>query len=100
MRQKMENNVSVQIRGADLSEYTDLKCFIKQSDRTFSFECTVDEESVDTLNIIIPKGKTMYWNPGRAKLQIAMTSPEGKKVSHDPIDINIGEMLWGDGYGE
>jgi hypothetical protein len=100
MRQRIRNNISLQVKGTDLSKCSDIRVYIAQQGVTYEFSGTVNATDPSVFNITIPKATAMKFKYGEAKIQLALTNSAGEPRASNPVRVRIGELLKGEGYGE
>ena len=96
MRQKIENNLDVEVKGVDLTGCTDLEFYVKQDGLFFQYTPVV----VDASNMIVtvPYEDAMKLRKTTVKVQFAFTNESGHPDSSAPVEIPVGEFLKEAGY--
>lgn len=99
MRQRIKNTVSIQLDGYSMDGCTNIKLLLKQDSNEFQFDCELDTVDKTIVHATIPKEEAMKFRAGWAKIQLALTKPDGDPWATDSRDIRIEDLLWRVGYG-
>ena len=97
MREKIRNNLSVEVTGADLTKAAKLQFWLRQGQTFFEYAPAVVDET--HLLVTIPYADAMQLDPGRsARLQLALTDESGNPQVSDIVVQPVRELLKEDGY--
>ena len=96
MRQKIENNLHVEVEGVDLTNCTDLEFYVKQDSLFFQYTPIVREAGIMT--VTIPYEDAMKLRRAPVKMQFAFKDETGRPDSSAPVDVSVGEFLKEAGY--
>lgn len=97
MREKIQNALSVEVTGADLTKATKLQFWLKQGELFFEYTPQVVDQT--HLLVIIPFADAMQLDPGKsARLQLALTDGDGTPQAADIVSQPVKELLKEAGY--
>ena len=99
MRRGMTNYLQFRVVGMDLSACTNLKLYIEQCGKTYSYTGTYDSSDHTLMNVTIPKADALKMKGMPARFQVALTDSSNIPRSHEPIVAYIGDLLEVTGYG-
>lgn len=97
MREKIQNALSVEVTGADLTKATKLQFWLKQGELFFEYAPRVVDQA--HLLVIIPFADAMQLDPGKsARLQLALTDADGNPQAADIVSAPVKDLLKEAGY--
>lgn len=97
MREKIQNALSVEVTGADLTKATKLQFWLKQGELFFEYAPQVVDQT--HLLVIIPFADAMQLDPGKsARLQLALTDGDGNPQAADIVSTPVKDLLKEAGY--
>lgn len=97
MREKIQNALSVEVTGADLTKATKLQFWLKQGELFFEYTPQVVDQT--HLLVIIPFADAMQLDPGKsARLQLALTDADGNPQAADIVSTPVKGLLKEAGY--
>jgi hypothetical protein len=97
MRQKIENNLYVEVNGANMAGCTNLEFYVKQDNLFFQYTPVVQGDGIVT--VTVPYDDAMKLRKAPVKVQLAFTDENGLPVSSAPVELTVGEFLKEAGYG-
>lgn len=96
MRAKIENSLSVEVTGVDLTSASKLEFYVRQGCVFWLYKPTVIDEN--HLLVKIPYEDAMQMKPVGALLQLALTDGDGNKQATDIVPMPVRELLKEAGY--
>lgn len=98
MREKIENNLIIDVEGAgDLSTATDLLVWIRQGQTRLTYTPTV--LSPENILVKIPFSDAMTLNSyNPAEVQLVGTDADGNPFASEPVKERVGRLLSEEGY--
>jgi hypothetical protein len=97
MREKIQNALSVEVTGADLTKATKLQFWLKQGELFFEYTPQVVDQT--HLLVVIPFADAMQLDPGKsARLQLALTDADGNPQAADIVSQLVKDLLKEAGY--
>ena len=99
MRERIKNNISVQLEGYSMEGCTNIKIYVQQDEKEFELPGTLDAADPTIVHAVMTKAQSMELRRGWGKIQIALTPPSGEPWASDDADIDIGRLIWRAGYG-
>ena len=96
MRQKIENNLLVEVNGTSLNGSSNLEFYIKQGSLFFQYTPVVRDDG--SMTVKIPYEDSMKLREGFVTVQLAFVDETGTPRSSDPSKIPVGEFLKVAGY--
>lgn len=97
MRQKIENNLHIDVEGADLTGVTKPEFYVKQGMRVF-FQYVPEILSSTELLVTIPYEDAMRLTGTTCALQLAFTDADGNPRATEPAEVSVGVLLKEMGY--
>lgn len=96
IREKIQNQIKITCEDVDLTKATDIEFYVKQ----LSFVGTYAPEVISEheMAVTIPFNDARRLMRGKAKLQFAFVDENGVPRASDPIEVDVAELLKGDGY--
>lgn len=96
MRQRIENNILITVEGADLTQLTDLRVFVKQD--TLFFEYVPAVKSASEMIVTVPLQDAVKLYSAPAKIQMAFVDESGNPGASGIVSVSVKELLKEDGY--
>ena len=96
IREKIQNQIKVTCEDVDLTKIADIEFYVKQL--SFVGTYTPDVISEHEMVVTIPFEDAMRLMRGKAKLQFAFVDENGVPRASDPIEVDVTELLKGEGY--
>lgn len=100
MRRGMTNYLQIRVKDMDLTTCSNLKLYIEQCGKVYTYSGTADSTDTELMNVTIPKTDAVKFKGAPGKFQVALTDSDSISRSHEPIVARIGDFLEVDGYGE
>lgn len=97
MRQKIENNLHIEVAGADLTGATKPELYLRQGTGKF-FQYTPQILSENEILLTVPYEDAMQLSPTGVSLQLVYVDANGKPVSTEPAAVDVGVLLKEAGY--
>ena len=96
MRQRIKNQLLIEVNGVDLTQTTNLELYISQTPHFFQYV----PEVMDTnkLVVVIPFEDAMKLKRGVARMQLAFVGPDGGPNASEPVDVPVATLIKEAGY--
>lgn len=96
IREKIRNHIKVTCEDVDFTKVTDIEFYVKQ----LSFVGTYTPEVISEheMAVTIPFEDARRLMRGKAKLQFAFVDETGTPRASDTIEVDVAELLKGEGY--
>lgn len=96
MRQKIENNLIVEVEGVDLTTCSGLEFYVKQSNLFFQYEPEVKDAGEMLVRIPFSDAMKLRRNP--VQIQFAYTDKNGNPDASETVEIPVDALLKESGY--
>lgn len=97
MRQRIENYLSVTVEGVDLTTVQDPVFWVKQSNVFLEYVPEVADSG--TMLVHMPKEDAVKLREGKADVQFAFTTQDGRPLASDIAKVSVERLLKEAGYG-
>ena len=97
MRQKILNNLLIEVDGLDLTSVTNIEFYVRQGVYDWTLPVTVNDAS--SMLVVFPKEYAMnLCDTEPVELQFAFTDKNGNPDASDPLTISVGRLIKEAGY--